>query len=258
MVVLEEKERYNFYDFVKLIEILRSDEGCPWDREQTHSSIRKNFIEETYEACEAIDKDDKELLKEELGDVMLQILLHSQIESEKSVFTIDDVIDRVYKKIVYRHPHVFSTAVGGDSESVLENWDKLKKTEKGDKFISDSVSAVPASLPALMRAQKIIKRASSTGANLRDIDESIDETIDLLTKLKTVDPKTKEGMVGDMLFSAVNTVNLLSIDSEEALYRSCDDFTERFARVEKLIIEEFGSLEQLNEESSKKIWKKTK
>ncbi len=259
MVILEKKDRYSFYDFVNLIEILRSDKGCPWDREQTHQSIRKNFIEETYEACEAIDKNDKELLKEELGDVLLQILLHSQMEREVGVFEIDDVITRVYEKIVYRHPHVFSTADGADSETVLQNWDKLKKKEKGDKFISDSVAAVPTSLPALMRAQKIIKRVDSAKVLPKQKEIAIDEAIDLLQKLKTADDNDRDKLSGEMLFSAVNIVNLLSVDSEEALYRSCQNFTESFAEVEKLIIEEFGGFEQLGEESSRKIMKeKTK
>ena len=126
----KEKENYNFNDLVEIVKILRSPGGCPWDREQTHKSIRANFIEETYEAIEAIDNDDTELLKEELGDVLLQVALHSEIESEKNSFTIDDVCDGICKKLIIRHPHVFGSVEADTTEQVLKNWDAIKMKTK--------------------------------------------------------------------------------------------------------------------------------
>ena len=138
----KEKDNYNFSDLVEIVKVLRSPNGCPWDREQTHKSIRANFIEETYEAVEAIDTEDRELLKEELGDVLLQVALHSEIESENNGFTIDDVCDGICKKLIIRHPHVFGSVEADTTEQVLKNWDAIKMKTKSQKSQTDRKSVV--------------------------------------------------------------------------------------------------------------------
>lgn len=149
------KERYQFEDLLKIMEILRSENGCMWDRAQDHHSIRRNFIEETYEVCEAIDNEDVDLLREELGDVLLQVVFHTRIEEEKGTFNIDDVADGICKKLIYRHPHIFGSVDVASTEEILNNWDALKKVEKGQKSTTDTLNSVARSLPALIRAEKV-------------------------------------------------------------------------------------------------------
>jgi tetrapyrrole methylase family protein/MazG family protein len=149
-----EKPNYGFDDLIEIVKILRAPGGCPWDREQTHKSIRSNFIEETYEAVEAIDTDDAELLKEELGDVLLQVALHSEIESEKSSFSIDDVCDGICKKLIIRHPHVFGDVNADTTEQVLKNWDAIKMRTKSQQTQTQAMESVSKALPSLMRSTK--------------------------------------------------------------------------------------------------------
>ena len=157
---LLEKENYTVDDLVTVVKVLRSDEGCPWDREQDHKSIRKDFIEETYEVIEAIDTENPELLKEELGDVLLQVAFHTEIENENGRFDINDVANDVCVKLIHRHPHVFGDVFADTSEKVLVNWEKIKSEEKDRKTVTDKLRAIPPMLPALMRAQKVGKKAS--------------------------------------------------------------------------------------------------
>ena len=161
-----EKQQYTADDLAAIIAILREpDCGCPWDKVQTHTSIRMNFLEEAYEAVDAIDLNDPELLCEELGDVMMQVAFHAQIEAERGNFTMDDVVDGVTKKLVYRHPHVFGTVEAETSEQVLVNWEALKRKEKGQATNTDALEAVARSLPALWRAEKVQKKAKKAGKN---------------------------------------------------------------------------------------------
>ena len=171
MVDFECKSHYGIQDLLRIMELLRSPEGCPWDREQTHQSIRMAFIEETYEAVEAIDTNDIGLMREELGDVLLQVAFHCQLEREQGSFTFDDVCDEVCKKLIHRHPHVFGELELSDTEAVLKNWDKIKQETK-QQSDSDTLTAVSKALPALMRAQKVGKRAMRAGM---DFDSPQDE-----------------------------------------------------------------------------------
>ncbi|MBR4306344.1 MAG: MazG family protein, partial [Ruminiclostridium sp.] len=159
------KEKYNIDDLLEVTRILRSENGCVWDREQDHKTIRMNVLEEAYEVMEAIDAEDAEMLKEELGDILFQAVFHCQIENERGGFTFDDICDDVAKKMIYRHPHVFGDVSVENSDEVLKNWDKLKKESKGQKTLSDTFDSVPKILPALMRGQKIGKRASNAGVD---------------------------------------------------------------------------------------------
>ena len=155
MAEFDFKEKYDVNDLVSIMKLLRSENGCPWDREQTHESIRKNFIEETYEVVEAIDKKDTALLREELGDVLLQVVFHSQMEAEKNSFDFSDVADEVCKKLIVRHPHIFSDVKADNSDQVLKNWDMINKETKGQETFAQTLESVPKVLPALMRAQKV-------------------------------------------------------------------------------------------------------
>ncbi|MBR6312140.1 MAG: nucleoside triphosphate pyrophosphohydrolase [Oscillospiraceae bacterium] len=224
MLDFERKERYGVADLVAIMELLRSPEGCPWDREQDHASIRRNLIEEAYEAAEAIDLDDKAALCEELGDVLLQIVFHCQMEREAGGFTLDDVADGICKKLIYRHPHVFAdTTVSGAAE-VLENWDALKRREKKQETTTDALEAVARSLPALWRAEKICSKAVKADM----LPAGAGEAERALAEAASAIPGSAkpEKAVGDMLFAAVRVAKALGVDPEQALTGASDRFIE--------------------------------
>ncbi|MEG0913442.1 MAG: nucleoside triphosphate pyrophosphohydrolase [Oscillospiraceae bacterium] len=231
------KEKYDINDLIRLVRVLRDPaDGCPWDKVQTHESIRKNLIEETYEAADAIDKKDKTLLCEELGDVMLQVALHSEIERQSGGFDIDDVATGICEKLVLRHPHIFSDVVANDSDTVLTNWEAIKRTEKSQKTGTDSVRDVPLALPALARSQKVQKRAGYVGFDYPNVQMAVDslhsETDELSEALR--DGTNVEEELGDLLFSAVNVARLSGLDAEQSLDRACNKFVKRFEIVEQL------------------------
>lgn len=230
------KEKYGFDDLLRIMEILRAPDGCMWDREQDHHSIRRNFIEETYEAVEAIDNDDPVLLREELGDVLLQVVFHAQMEKEKGVFDMGDVADGICKKLIYRHPHIFSTTEVGSTEEILNNWDELKKKEKSQKTVTDGLDSVARSLPGLIRADKIQKKAAKAGFDWDDVSGAIAKVREELDEVEAArngqgDPADE---IGDLLFAAVNVARFLKVEPEQAMERACDKFIRRFARVEEL------------------------
>ena len=234
-VSYEKKEKYDINDLLNIMEILRGEQGCPWDKEQTHASMRKDMIEEAYEVCEAIDLDDKALLKEELGDVLLQVVFHSRIEEEKGVFAFDDVVDGICKKLVFRHPHVFGTVDARDSGQALNTWDAQKREEKDQRTASDTLKAVARSLPALIRAEKIQSKAAKAGFDWPDPAPALDklaEEADELRRAAQGDGDPEEEL-GDLLFAAVKAGRFLGLDSEQALTRACDKFIRRFQSVEE-------------------------
>ena len=202
------KEAYNITDLIGIMRILRSPDGCPWDKVQTHESIRQNFIEETYEAVEAIDKGDSPLLREELGDVLMQVIFHSLMEEEEGRFNFDDVCDDVCKKLIIRHPHVFGNVEADTPDEVLRNWDAIKMQTKSQQSFADSVDDVARSLPALMRAQKVQKRSAKSGMDFEDVESAADKVLEehaeLLTAVKSGDKAKIEDELGDLLFSVVN------------------------------------------------------
>lgn len=232
------KENYNVNDLIQIMQLLRKPDGCPWDREQTHSSIKKNFIEETYEVIEAINKNDTELLKEELGDVLLQVVFHTQIEEEHGAFNFDDVADGICKKLIVRHPHIFSDTTVSSSDDVLQNWEAIKKRTKGLSSDAESLSSVPKELPALMRATKVQQRAAKAGFDWNDAGGAFEKLTEEIGELKeAVDNGVKSEVIdefGDVLFSVVNVSRFLKIDAEECLVASSDKFIGRFAIVEQL------------------------
>ena len=224
MLNFERKERYNVSDLVDIMELLRSPEGCPWDREQDHASIRRNLIEEAYEAAEAIDLDDKAGLVEELGDVLLQIVFHCQMEREAGGFTLDDVADGICKKLIYRHPHVFAdTTVSGAAE-VLESWDSLKRKEKKQETAADAIEAVARSLPALWRAEKICSKAVKADMLPAGAEDAQKALAAAAAAIPGSDEPEKA--VGDMLFAAVRVAKALGVDPEQALTGASDRFIE--------------------------------
>ena len=175
MVDFKEKESYRFEDLLQIMEILRGENGCPWDREQTHASIRRNFIEEVYEACEAIDNEDNTLLCEELGDVLLQVVFHAHMAQSEGAFTLDDVCDGVCKKLILRHPHIFGSVQVSGSAQVLENWEEIKKKEKNQKSTAQAMDQVAKTLPALIYAEKIQKKARKAGFDWPDVSGALDK-----------------------------------------------------------------------------------
>lgn len=234
----EFKNKYDADDLLHIMKILRAPGGCPWDAEQTHESIKKNFIEETYEVVEAINKNDSVLLCEELGDVLLQIVFHSQMEAEKGVFDFSDVADGICKKLIERHPHVFGDISVSGTDEVLSNWDAIKRKTKKQKTTAEAMDAVPRELPALMRSTKIQSKAAKAGFDWDEVAPVFgklkEETAELEAAVASGDKNAVADELGDVLFTAVNISRFVDTDAEEALTKATDKFSSRFELVEKL------------------------
>ena len=258
----KEKESYNFDDLVAIMKPLRSPEGCPWDKEQTHSSIRQNLIEETYEAIEAIDTQDTALLKEELGDVLLQVVFHAEMESEKGAFSIDDVCDGICKKLIVRHPHIFSDVQADTSETVLKNWDAIKMKTKSQSTQGEVMQGVSKALPSLMRSTKVQQKASKAGFDWDNADGAFEKVEEELSELRSAyeqgDHAACEEELGDLLFSAVNVSRFVGADAERALYRACDKFISRFTAVERLAEESGLDMKKATLAQLDSLWEKVK
>ena len=260
MVDFEIKKRYHFEDLLRIMEILRSDNGCMWDRAQDHHSIRRNFIEETYEVCEAIDNEDTVLLKEELGDVLLQVVFHSRIEEEKGSFNIDDVADGICKKLIFRHPHIFGSVNVSSTEDILTLWDEMKKTEKGQKSATDTLNSVARSLPALIRAEKVQRKAAKVGFDWDDISGALDKVQEELDEIKRAlngDGDVPEE-VGDLLFAAVNVARFAKTDPEGALNNTTEKFIRRFSYVENTANAQGKQLENMTLQEMDDLWNEGK
>ena len=210
------KTKYNFDDLCLIMEILRGEDGCPWDAEQTHESIRKNFIEETYEVIEAIDNKDSALLKEELGDVLLQVVFHTQMENEAGNFNIDDVSHDVCAKLVHRHPHIFGDVVASTSDEVLSNWEAIKNVEKSRETMYDKLSSVPPMTPSLMRASKVAKKSGEF--NEKSNSDIIINIENLLALMKENEENIEPKNMGEILFLLGALSSKTGIDAEESLY----------------------------------------
>ena len=250
MVDFEIKEKYDIHDLLKIMEILRGENGCPWDREQDHHSIRMNFLEEVYEACDAIDNEDDANLKEELGDVLQQIVFHSRIAEERDSFNFDDVANDVCVKLITRHPHIFSDVTVKDRDEVLDNWDKIKLKEKGSTNYRTEMERVPKALPALMYSEKIQKRAKKAGFDWPDVNGALEkvteETAEVIEAINGGGDVFEE--IGDLLFAVVNVARFCHVDPEDALYKASAKFKKRFAYVEEKAGENMKnmSLEELD------------
>lgn len=250
------QQTYGFDDLVTIVGLLRSEGGCPWDIEQTHKSIRNDFIEETYEVIEAIDTDDPVLLREELGDVLLQVVFHARIADEDGQFDIDGVANDICVKLIHRHPHVFGTLEVTDSAEVLQNWEQIKNVEKSRDTLTDRLKAIPPMLPALIRAQKVGKKASFFDfENIDDVYgklyEEIDEVKDAAQRGVHEDIEEE---LGDLLLTVTSLARKLGVNSEEALYRATDKFISRFEKVERTVCERGGSVEKMSMSELDAVW----
>ena len=260
MIQFPDKSVYDMDDLIAILRILRAPGGCPWDREQTHASNRRNFLEEAYEAAEAFDRDDPELMCEELGDMLMQVLFNIHIEEDAGRFTTDDVTDHVVRKLIYRHPHVFSNAKADSSEEVLVNWEQLKRAEKGQRTAADAMDSVARSLPALWRADKLQSKAEKAGFRFRDADGSLDKLEEEVRELREAvehDANVEEEL-GDVLFAAVNAGRYRGVDPEAALNAACEKFIRRFRGVEEAAAARGKKMEELPGEELAALWKQAK
>lgn len=252
----------DFQDLLQIIEVLRSEEGCPWDREQTHESIKNQLLEECYEVIEAIDNNDIDLMIEELGDVLLHIVFHASIGKEDGYFNILDVVGSICDKMIYRHPHVFGDEIKESSDEVLVSWDELKKKEKNFNCLTDEMNAIAKSLPALIRAHKVQKKVAKVGFDFKDpidaatkVEEELKEVLDVY-KAKNRESILEE--VGDLLFACVNVSRLLEVDEEEALNKTINKFIKRFAFIEKSLLDKGKNLEETSMIEMDKLWEEAK
>ena len=258
----EFKDKYDINDLISLITLLRAPGGCPWDREQTHVSIKSNFIEETYEVVEAINKNSISGLREELGDVLLQIELHCEMESEKGNFDFNDVCDELCKKLIVRHPHVFGDKVANNTKEALDSWDSVKASIKGTKTASSKMDSIPIELPALMRAQKVQSKAAKAGFDWDNQNGAFLKLNEEINELKIALSHNNlaeiEDEFGDVLFSCVNISRFIGVDSEEALKASTDKFITRFKIVEKLAEENDIDMNSSSIDELDALWDKAK
>ena len=258
------KENYDFYDLVNIMQILRQPGGCPWDAEQTHKSIRRDFLEETYEAIEAIDTDNTELLCEELGDVLLQVVFHAQMEAEKEQdgFTIAEVWDGICKKLIIRHPHVFSDVIAETPDKVLENWDKIKMQTKDQSTYTEMLDSVSHAMPSLMRAHKVQKKAAKLGFDWDNVSGAMqkltEETQELTEAINNGDADNCYEELGDVLFSAVNVSRFIGVDPEQSLSSSVDKFIGRFRIVEELAVSRGIDMKTASLEELDALWDEAK
>lgn len=252
-----EKKYKNLEELIDVVAKLRAPDGCPWDREQTHTSLRPNMLEEAYEAVDAIDENDMAHLREELGDVLLQVLLHSQIASESNEFTLDDIAKELKEKLIHRHPHVFGTAKINNADDVLKTWDKLKSEEKTER--KSAMDGLSRSQAALISAQKISKRAVKTGFEWPNEESLYDCVMSEIEEFKEAeiekDKNHMEEEMGDILFAIVNLARWNKIDAEQALLKANKKFEKRFRKMEDLATK---PLKDYSFEEFDNLWKQAK
>jgi len=250
---------HGFDEFVDVIAALRAPDGCPWDREQTHRSIAKNMVEEAYEAVHAIETDDVAELRDELGDVLLQVVLHAQIAADAGEFTIDDVVAAISAKIIRRHPHVFGEAEAGTATEVLRTWDTIKAGERAEKS-QGLLDTVPHALPALMRAQQISRKAVSAGFEWETLDDVWEKVHEEIDELKATEPGSPEAAdeIGDVLFTVVNLARKQGIDAETALRGTCDKFRSRWSAMEEAAEGQGRTVSELSLAEQEALWQQAK
>ncbi len=251
-----------FSDLVDTVARLRAPGGCPWDREQTHESLKRYVIEETYEVVEAIDSGEPSKLEDELGDLLLQVLLHAQISSESGEFDVADVCARIREKLQRRHPHVFSDTQVSGVDDVLHNWEQIKRAEPGHEERKSALDGVPRSLPALMRAAKISKKAARTGFDWPEVGAIVEKLREEAAELEDALAKGNKDEVryeiGDLLFTVVNIARFQGIDPEEALTEMLGRFVMRFNRIESKAAEQGVDILNMSLEEMDAIWNEAK
>jgi tetrapyrrole methylase family protein/MazG family protein len=253
---------YSFYELVKILKILRSEDGCPWDREQTNETIKYDTLEEAYELVEAINNKDDDNLVEELGDLLLHVVFHTQIGVDENRFSMDDVLKSIIDKMIRRHPHVFKDVIANNSEEVLEQWDEIKKIEKNHTTQSQVLRSVAKALPALTRATKVGKKAAKVGFDFENknqlIDKLCEEVDETVEAIKIGDINHVEEEIGDLLFQIVNISRFFHINPENALTNATEKFINRFEGVEELASVDSLELGDLDPKKLDKYWKRVK
>ena len=252
----------SFDRLVDVVAMLRSKNGCPWDLAQTHESLKADLIEEAYELIEAIDAKVPKKICDELGDLLMQVMLHSQIATDRNEFSVDEVIENLTEKLVRRHPHVFGSVVATDENEVLENWEEIKRGEEGNKDRKSSLDGIPHSLPSLQRAEKIQKKASRAGFDwdtTEDVLPKLQEEIDEIEESIRNDDITEIEMeIGDLLFSVVNLCRFLNVQPEEALRKSTRKFADRFQRMETTLERTNKTFKDYDLSTLDQIWEQVK
>jgi tetrapyrrole methylase family protein/MazG family protein len=259
-------ERRDMFDLVEIMHKLRAENGCPWDRKQTHRSLRTYLIEESYEVIQAIDDENDDDLCEELGDVLLQVVFHSEIADERGVFDIADVIEGIVEKMIRRHPHVFSDVEAKDSEAVLRNWERIKQREHAEGEDEEAkisiLHNVAGAMPALMRAVKVQAKASRVGFDWPDVEGALSKVNEELAELEEArrrkDVNAVEEEVGDVLFALVNVARFLKVDPEIALGKAVDKFIARFQYIENEVERSNRHLEEMTLEEMDMLWEESK
>lgn len=252
----------DFNDLVEIVDILRGENGCPWDMEQTHESIKNQLLEEAYELVDSINNDDLDGMIEELGDVLLHVVFHASIGKDDGYFNIYDVIGAICGKMIYRHPHVFGDTEVSNSDDVLKNWDELKKNEKHYETITDEMKAVANALPALIRAHKVQKKAAKVGFDWNKVEEASfkveEELKEVLDVYKSNNKEKIKDEVGDLIFACVNVARLLKVDEEEALNSTIKKFINRFSFIEEQALKNNRNLSEMTLEEMDKLWNEAK
>ncbi|HHW58302.1 MAG TPA: nucleoside triphosphate pyrophosphohydrolase [Clostridia bacterium] len=256
------QEKYDIYDLLEIMKILRSEKGCPWDKEQTHKSLEKYLIEESYEVIDAIEKESDDKIAEELGDVLLQVVFHSQIAAERGTFNFDEVVDGICKKMIGRHPHVFGKEEIKTSKAVLEKWDELKKEEKDLNSYTEVLKDVPRYMPALMRSYKVQEKAAKVGFDWDRVEDAFSKIYEELEELKEVyKGKNKEKVIeeiGDLIFAVVNVARFLEVDPEDATHKTVEKFIKRFSYIENSAMKNGQKLEDMTLSDMDKLWNEAK
>ena len=254
-------EKKGFDRLIEIMSKLRGPGGCPWDAEQTHESLKRYLVEECYEVIEAIDANDPNHLKEELGDLMLQPVFHAAIAEERGEFNIDDVLDAICEKLIRRHPHVFGDETIKTSDEQVENWERIKKAEKGEERKS-ALSGVPPHLPALMKAHKITEKAARVGFDWEHADQVFAKVMEELHEFEETliqgDQERMEAELGDLLFAIVNLGRFLSLDTEDALRKTISRFTRRFSYIEDTLHGSGTTMQEASLEKMNRLWEEAK
>ena len=262
MVDWEFKEKYDLADFIRIIDVLRSPGGCPWDIKQTHESLKRNAVEEALEVCDAIDEGSTEHLREELGDLLMQVIFHASIEKEKGGFDLDDVSDEAVKKLIHRHPHVFADTKADTPEEVLANWDAIKRADRGQKSVASAMDGIPKGLPGLMRSEKIQNKAAKLGFDWPNVTGALDKLREEVGELQEgIDANDLENIkeeLGDVLFSAVNVARFYKLDSEEIMRAACEKFIRRFRFMEEKAAERGLELTELSLGQQEEIYQQAR
>jgi tetrapyrrole methylase family protein/MazG family protein len=255
--VATDRHERSIDELVRIMAVLRAPDGCPWDREQTHMSLRRHLVEEAYEAVAAIEAGDDAAIADELGDILLQVVFHAQIAEEEGRFDIDDVANAIVAKLLRRHPHIFADATADTPAEVMERWDHIKRAEKPGQGLLDGIAPT---LPALTLAEKISRRAVGVGFEWETVEDVWDKVHEEIDELKSTEPGTPEAEdeLGDLLFTVVNVGRKMGVDSEQALRSTCAKFVRRFSEMERVAAEMGCDLAEMGIEDMEALWRRAK